>query len=730
MRKGLVWYRFNDLRTLDHQPLQAAHEICDEVCHIFIFDPTDLSKNEFGDLNICSKRFLFLLECIFELNNKLIKEGNSLLMFIGTTMHVLASILSFISCTHLFTHHDIGYNEQQLLYSLDNYCKQSKCQLSIHYDYGQLIPHSLLPFSPDQLGSFSSFKKAVDKYQLIHHKDVVSMSLCQHVLSWKPSMISLTELSLWLEENYQDISLFSFSSSLLSSSIEELEKIRSITYLWNELMTRNHLLEEIVDDTHFTLIHLHRHNLQSSSVAKIQPGEIAGHQYLQYYCLGEGRGEGRGEGEEEAHVTHYAQTRNELFGTTFSSKLSLYLATGCLTARQIHHQLLKLMEEKASSSNSAVIKDNIDLFILHLLWRDYMQLYSLKAGKYLFSSWNQLNKYYFSKNPSIQSKLRSRFRFPSSDQNTEIISEIELLERWEAWKTGQTGYPLIDAAMKELNQTGYISNRMRQIVASFLIHDLEIPWYWGARYFESQLLDYDVASNYGNWQYIAGVYCFQSPHLPLIVQQEVKGTEEQGIPTITSITNDEDEEERLLSKLLSLLEKHRKYFHVIKQSILYDPDACYIQHWLASNLQRVKSSSALTVSAIAASEVTSTVLLPTIEEWLDLRNDRLSEYYQYLPRIIPFLKNPAILSSLEEEVAMDWSVLKNMIVTGKVAQVKMTTKRKQTTSSTNSQQVNERKEDAADDNNNNGIENISSSLSTSLKWNGHGFIPGLIEKIN
>jgi deoxyribodipyrimidine photo-lyase len=76
---------------------------------------------------------------------------------------------------------------------------------------------------------------------------------------------------------------------------------------------------------------------------------------------------------------------------------------------------------------------------------------------------------------------------------------------FDKWVKGETGVPFIDANMRELQQTGFMSNRGRQNVASFLTKDLGIDWTWGAAYFESQLIDYDVCSNWGNWNYLAGV---------------------------------------------------------------------------------------------------------------------------------------------------------------------------------------------------------------------------------
>jgi deoxyribodipyrimidine photo-lyase len=77
-------------------------------------------------------------------------------------------------------------------------------------------------------------------------------------------------------------------------------------------------------------------------------------------------------------------------------------------------------------------------------------------------------------------------------------------KQFEAWCDGQTGYPLVDAGMRELNATGFMHNRVRMVVASFLTKDLLIDWRWGERYFARKLLDYEMASNVGNWQWAAG----------------------------------------------------------------------------------------------------------------------------------------------------------------------------------------------------------------------------------
>ena len=86
------------------------------------------------------------------------------------------------------------------------------------------------------------------------------------------------------------------------------------------------------------------------------------------------------------------------------------------------------------------------------------------------------------------------------------------LNDFEAWKEGETGYPLVDAGMRQLNQTGYMHNRVRMIAASFLIKHLLIDWRWGEKYFAKKLLDFDLSANNGNWQWAAGTGCDSAPY--------------------------------------------------------------------------------------------------------------------------------------------------------------------------------------------------------------------------
>ena len=85
-------------------------------------------------------------------------------------------------------------------------------------------------------------------------------------------------------------------------------------------------------------------------------------------------------------------------------------------------------------------------------------------------------------------------------------------EEFEKWCKGETGYPLVDAGMRELNQTGFMHNRVRMVTAGFLCKHLLIDWRWGEAYFAKKLLDYELSSNNGNWQWSAGTGCDAAPY--------------------------------------------------------------------------------------------------------------------------------------------------------------------------------------------------------------------------
>jgi deoxyribodipyrimidine photo-lyase len=188
-------------------------------------------------------------------------------------------------------------------------------------------------------------------------------------------------------------------------------------------------------------------------------GELEAKKRLHEYCW------------EKDLLKTYKETRNELIGSSYSSKFSAWLSLGCISPKTIYNEVKRYEKERIKN-------DSTYWLIFELLWRDYFRFVAKKYGNSIFLKQGIRNKAVDFKNDTTQ---------------------------FEKWRTGETGVNFIDANMKELLLTGFMSNRGRQNVASFLAKDYKVNWTWGAAWFESQLIDYDVASNWLNWAYVAGV---------------------------------------------------------------------------------------------------------------------------------------------------------------------------------------------------------------------------------
>ena len=167
----------------------------------------------------------------------------------------------------------------------------------------------------------------------------------------------------------------------------------------------------------------------------------------------------------------YKLTRNGLIGKDFSSKFSPWLANGSISAKTLYWEIMNYEQHVGKNESTYWL-------IFELIWRDYFKYVSMKNGNSIFKIGGILEKQYDWKTSK------------SAIQN---------------WINGTTAEPFVNANMIELQQTGWMSNRGRQNVASYFAKDLLLDWRIGAAYFESMLVDYDVHSNYGNWMYISGV---------------------------------------------------------------------------------------------------------------------------------------------------------------------------------------------------------------------------------
>ncbi len=172
-------------------------------------------------------------------------------------------------------------------------------------------------------------------------------------------------------------------------------------------------------------------------------------------------------------LKRYKETRNGLLGADYSSKFSPWLATGALSPRHIHSQVRAYEEERVKNKSTYWL-------IFELIWRDFFKFIFSRHGNALFK----------------RDGIRETPHPVDWQRNEGLI---------ETWQKGLTGIPFVDANMRELFQTGYMSNRGRQNAASFFSWNLRQEWRIGAAWFETLLLDYDPCSNWGNWAYNSGV---------------------------------------------------------------------------------------------------------------------------------------------------------------------------------------------------------------------------------
>jgi deoxyribodipyrimidine photo-lyase len=208
---------------------------------------------------------------------------------------------------------------------------------------------------------------------------------------------------------------------------------------------------------------------------------------------------------ETRNILRYKETRNGLLGTEYSSKFSAWLACGCISAQQIYAEIKRFEREVEANESTYWL-------VFELLWRDYFRYVMLKYGRKLF----------------LAAGIKG-----ATPRNEPVDAD----QRFYRWVNGTTGDDFVDANMRELKHTGFMSNRGRQNVASYLVHNLQLDWRKGARYFEKMLVDYDVFSNWGNWAYLGGV------------------------------GNDPRE---------------NRVFNTQKQAEMYDPTGLYRKYWLGS----------------------------------------------------------------------------------------------------------------------------------------------------
>ncbi|CAA6671149.1 unnamed protein product [Spirodela intermedia] len=444
---AIVWFR-NDLRLLDNEVLWRAWAASNALLPVYCVDPRLFGKTHcFGFPKTGALRAQFLLECLTDLRENLVKRGLNLLIQHGKPEDILPKIAKAFGAHTVFAHKETCSEELLVERRLRDRLQQVTVTPSgssskpikpkLQLIWGSTMYHiDDLPFNTGSLPDvYTQFRKSVE------YKCKVR-SCCKLPTSLGP---------------------------FPGSGVEEIGG-------WGSIPSLGQLgLEET--------------SLKVDKGMQFAGGESAALGRVQEYFW------------TKDLIRIYKETRNGMLGPDYSTKFSPWLAFGCLSPRYVYEEVKRYERERLANDSTYWV-------LFELIWRDYFRFLSKKYGNSIFH--------------------------PGGPRNVAYNwSQDQIL--FESWRDGRTGYPLIDANMKELSATGFMSNRGRQIVCSFLVRDMGIDWRMGAEWFETCLLDYDPCSNYGNWTYGAGV------------------------------GNDPRED---------------RYFSIPKQALTYDPDGDYVAHWL------------------------------------------------------------------------------------------------------------------------------------------------------
>ncbi|TLU61026.1 DASH family cryptochrome [Thalassotalea litorea] len=483
MRKTLYCFT-HDLRLADNQLLQDAVDQSHEIAFIYVVDPLWFKPTNYQQLPMGAIRWQFTCQALRDLEVQLQSYGHVLNVVLGSPVNALTSLLKYAGFDTLAMANPIGLFERHQR----NTVLKAHSRVALLTDWShtlytpaQLRSAQALPDKQQGWKSFSYFRKKVEKagvLPFVAQAFNVQSFNARPVKSVDIESVIADKQSLSLLTQTQRVSLCQRDAAHpqdpipCQADIGQPDKIQPS----DSQSSNSHPSERQLNNRQL-----------NHSPYQYRGGETAGWQHmLDYFASGA--------------ASTYKNTRNALDGRFNSTGFSPYLGIGNISPRQIYYHLKQYEQDHGVNESTYWI-------YFELLWREYFQWLALMLEQRLF-------------------------RFRGLARSAPLTSFFP--ERFAKWCQGNTPYVIVNACMQQLNSTGFMSNRGRQLVASCLVNELGIDWRYGAAYFQQQLIDYDVASNWGNWQYIAGV-----------------GVDPRG----------------------------GRHFNLQKQTQMFDPDGVFIETW-------------------------------------------------------------------------------------------------------------------------------------------------------
>lgn len=529
----IVWYKPNDLRIHDHEPLRQAHLDAaagndngkDRVIHVLLLDPklgfgpsAPLSRN--ANLpRIGMVRARFLLESIKDLEQRLREQNQIFWLYIDDTVQVFRTLQSLFDIQAVYAHGPEFCTEEQVI---ERKMKQFfKNKIPFKCFWGWTLHHpddvaKIANLEPQRNKSKHSRQRNNAKEHINNDRGSSPRKYCvserykdflHQVCNTKTrqSKCARGPLPNLLPRQWIKPSKLELDSML--SQLQEMSNPFDITALSVECIVRPEVNTMEFGDT----------------IDIPKGGETAALQCMDAYIWKEDRIQNYVGSSDSMTPGHH----NALNSTT---GLSAYLAHGCLSPRLLYANV-QTYERRRTKNRSTY-------WVFHeMVFRDFFVFQCLQAWK---------SALYHLKGPIQHDDGGKNHKWRN-------MNSPKARKLFDLWKEGRTGYPMVDAGMRQLHQTGHMPHLVRQIAAGFLVRDLKLDWRWGAEWFEHCLQDYTPDANYGNWAYRI---------LPL-------------------------------QQLLPLEEAHLTSLELISWPVVHDPKLEYTLEWVPE-LRSIASSEACT----------------------------------------------------------------------------------------------------------------------------------------